>query len=341
MRIGYSMWGLLGNGITDTPDGSRSYRRPFIDGLIAAGHDIVFLQRNRDRLEAGDDLRGIYLWDAAFLPPLDALLLEWRWPLPGRNTTACGTPGHTCDLHRQTELVDHYTRTLGIPTLIWDLDRQLPEDDPLRKLPNVVVGEFALLGTPGARRLLCPVPDVLLDAADPKLLARTSRPIPLVYVGNQYDRDEHFAKYFSPAAKAITHQVAGKWTRTESWPHVDFVGRVRFCDVDGLHRKALATVLLLPERYWRVGHMTSRCWEALLAGCIPLAPIELRGGDAYLPRELHVIDGEHVIDRLAWLRGIAGTAQHADLLAACLDKLEPARCSTQVATAVQILEDLS
>jgi hypothetical protein len=74
--------------------------------------------------------------------------------------------------------------------------------------------------------------------------------------------------------------------------------------------------------------MTSRWWEALLVGCVPLVPVELRGADAYLPRELHVIDGEHVIDRIAWLRGIAGTPRHADLLAACLAKLEPARCST-------------
>jgi len=340
MRIGYSMWGFLGNGITDTPDGSRSYRRPFIDGLIAAGHDVVFLQRNRDLLEAGDDLGHLYRFDAG-LPPLDALLLEWRWPLPGRNATTCGSPGHTCDLHRQTELLDHYTVDRHMPTLVWDLDRQLPDNDPLRQLPHVAVGEFALLGTPGSRRLMCPVPDALLDAADPVRLARIPRPLPLVYVGNQYDRDEHFDTYFAPAAKVITHQVAGKWTRTERWPHVDFTGRVRFPEVDGIHRKALATVLLLPERYWRAGHMTSRWWEALLAGCVPLVPVEMRGADAYLPRELHVIDAEHVIDRIAWLRGIAGTSQHADLLAACLAKLEPVRCSTVVAEALQILEDLS
>jgi hypothetical protein len=80
--------------------------------------------------------------------------------------------------------------------VVWDLDRQLPDDGPLRHLPNVAVGEFALLGTPGAWRLMCPVPDALLDAADPLRLARIPRPLPLVYVGNQYDRDEHFGKYF-------------------------------------------------------------------------------------------------------------------------------------------------
>jgi hypothetical protein len=79
--------------------------------------------------------------------------------------------GQTCE--RQT------------PTLIWDLDRQLPADDPLRAVPNAAVGEFALLTTPGARRLSCPVPDELVDAADAKRLARRIRELPLVYVGNQ------------------------------------------------------------------------------------------------------------------------------------------------------------
>ena len=36
MRIGYSFWGFLGPGITDTPDGGRSHRATLIDGLTAA-----------------------------------------------------------------------------------------------------------------------------------------------------------------------------------------------------------------------------------------------------------------------------------------------------------------
>ena len=108
MKIGYSFWGFLGPGITDTPDGGRSHRRPLIDGLITAGHEVVFLQRNRDLHEAGYDLRRRYAWDDG-LPAIDALFLEWRWPVPGRSTTPCGSPGHACDLHRQDELVAHYT----------------------------------------------------------------------------------------------------------------------------------------------------------------------------------------------------------------------------------------
>lgn len=339
MRIGYSMWGFLGSGVVDTPDGSRAYRRPFVDGLISAGHEIMFLQPNRDLAEAGVDLCGHYRWHLGY-PDLDAVIFEWRWPLPGRNTTRCDAPGHTCDLHRQSDLFDRYTRA-GIPTLLWDLDRRLPEADLRRQLRNLAVGEFALATTPGSVSLFCPVPDALLDAADPDRLAAAPRAIPLVYVGNQYDRDDAFDRYFAPAAATVPHQVAGKWPRTQRWPWVRFTGRCAFADVARIHRSALATVLLLPDRYAAVGHMTSRWFEALLSGCLPLTPTDIQGVDAYAPWPLQVADGHDVLDRLAWLQGIAGGREHAELIAACLGHLEPFRCSIQVTNTVKILEGLS
>ena len=125
MKIGYSFWGFLGPGVTDTPDGGRSHRRTLIDGLTGAGHEIVFFQANRDLDEAGDDLRSPYAWDSG-LPDIDVLMLEWRWAIPGRNDTACGTPGHTCDLHRQDDLIRHYIqRHSRSPALIWDKDLQI------------------------------------------------------------------------------------------------------------------------------------------------------------------------------------------------------------------------
>lgn len=339
MRLGYSMWGFLGNGVLDTPDGARAYRRSFVDSLRAQGCDLVFLQENRDLLEANDDLTLEYIWASGW-PPLDGLLLEWRWPLPGRNTTACGSAGHTCDLHRQAGLIERYTLSVQIPTLVWDLDRQLPDNDPLRSAPNVAVGEFALTPFPGSRYLPCPVPDPLLDAADPELLAARSYSLPLVYVGNQYDRDDHFDRYFAPAAAVVPHRVAGKWPRTAEWAHVNFTGRARYQEVEQIHREALATVLLLPERYRRVGHMTSRWWEALLAGCLPLLPSDTFGADRYVPSELQVSDGRDVVGRLAWLQSIAGSSRHADLIAECLAKVEPFRCSVQVESALRIFEEL-
>jgi hypothetical protein len=329
MLIGYSYWGFLGTGITDTPDGGRSHRRALVDGLRERGHDLVFLQANRDRDEAGLDLTDTYQWDDG-LPTIDALFLEWRWPIPGRNTTDCGIPGHTCDLHRQQQLLDHYTAAAAVPTVLWDKDRQLSADDLLRRVPHVVVCEPALRPTPGAVPLLFTVADPVLDCADLLALVAETRDLPLVYVGNQYDRDDAFDRYFAPAAAKHPHLVAGKWTRTQRWPEVNFHGRVPFAAVDVLHRRAVCTMLLLPERYARVGHMTQRLFEAVLAGCLPLTPANIRDAATFTPPQLHVADGAAAAHKITELTSMVGTAQHAELLRDCMSKLNLFRLSRQL-----------
>ena len=340
MRLGYSYWGFLGPGVTDTPDGGRSHRRPLIDALDRRGLHTTLLQRNRDLAEAGDHVADRYRFDEG-LPALDALMLEWRWPIPGRNTTACGTAGHACDLHRQGELLAHYTDEVGTPTLIWDKDRQLPADDPLRARAGVAVFEAGLRLSPGAHRLLFPVEDARVDAADPKLLAKQDRPTTLGYVGNQYNRDEAFDTFFAPAARHVEHEVAGKWTRTERWPGLNFTGRAAFAHVHEIYARSLATVLLLPDSYAYAGQVTQRIFEAVLAGCIPLAPASLYRAAEFVPDLLVVSGREEVLDRLAWLRSIAGTEKHAALIGECLRRLDLFRLSTQVATVEAVLRDLA
>ncbi|MEV0615668.1 hypothetical protein AB0I81_20300 [Nonomuraea sp. NPDC050404] len=340
MIIGYSFWGFLGAGITDTPDGGRSHRRPLVDALIRQGHRLIFLQADRDRLEAGDRFTDQYTFDSGS-PEIDLLFLEWRWPIPGRNTTTCDAPGHTCDLHRQHELLDHYTLDQGTPTLIWDKDRRLPADSSWRQRAGVLVCEAALDPTPGARSLLFPVDEELLDSADPRALAAVPRPITLGYVGNQHDRDEEFNDYFAPAAAHVPHQVAGKWTATTRWPHVTFLGRIPFPQVHDLYMRSLATVLLLPQRYASAGQMTQRIFEAVLAGCLPLAPDNIRHVRRFVPPSLIVRDGGEVVDRLRHLRAIAGTHQHTWLIAECLRRLELFRLSHQVRQFQEALGELA
>lgn len=329
VKIGYSFWGFLGSGILDTPDGGRSHRRTLVDGLRSRGHQLIFLQPDRDHAEAGLDLSAHYNWDIG-LPEVDAIFLEWRWPIAGRNTTWCGAAGHTCDLHRQQELLDHYTYRRGTLTVLWDKDRKLPPDDPLRHNPNVVVCEAALHPTPGATTLLFPIADSALEDADPVALATRPRDLPLAYVGNQYDRNDTFDTFFAPAALQHQHVVAGKWPHTQPWPHVQFIGRVPFPEVVEIYGRALTTVLLLPDRYASAGQMTQRLAEAVLAGCLPLTPATLRSGAAFAPRDLHVADGAAAADRSAHLQGIAGTGEHVDLLRSCLALLDRFRVSRQL-----------
>jgi hypothetical protein len=328
MLIGYSFWGFLGSGILDTPDGGRSHRRVLVDGLRSRGHELVFLQANRDLAEAGHDLTGTYRWDDG-LPDIDALFLEWRWPIRGRNTTACGSPGHTCDLHRQQQLLDHYVPA-GIPTLLWDKDRQLKSDSLLRGLAGVTVCEPALYTSPGAVSLMFPVADAAIVAADPAELVHRRRELPLIYIGNQYDRDDAFDRFFAPAAETRAHMIAGKWSRTQPWPSLYFRGRIPFSEVDQLYRRSLATMLLLPARYAEVGHMTQRLPEAVLAGCLPVTPAGVRGADRFTPLELHVSDGTHADRLIRDLEREPGSRWHAELLADCLERLNLFRLSRQL-----------
>lgn len=339
MRIGYSMWGFLGHGVVDTPDGARSYRRAIVDGLVTNAHEVVFLQRDRDRLDAGDVLTG-FRW-VEDLPDLHILILEWRWRLPGRNDTPCGSPGHTCDLHRQEQLLDHYTRSRGTPTLIWDMDRQLAVDHPVRRLPNVTVADFALRPAPGVVTLPCPVPDRLLDTAEPVGLALLARPTALVYVGNQYDRDPAFDRFFAPAAAQVPHEVAGKWTAVQRWPHVRFTGRVAYPAVEATYRRSLSTMLLLPRRYSSVGAVGSRLFESVTAGCLPLVPTDLLLADVFVPPQLVIANADDALERITWLRGIQGSAEHAAVIEECLERLEPFRASRQAADLSRLLHAMS
>jgi hypothetical protein len=340
MRIGYSFWGFLGPGVLDTPDGGRSHRRPLIDALIDAGHDLTFLQANRDLEEASLDLSPPYRWDHE-LPDIDVLFLEWRWPIPGRNTTRCDAPGHTCDLHRQEDLVAHYTIRRRTPTLLWDKDLRLPPRDVVRTASNVAVCEPALHPSPGATSLLFPIADVALDSADPAALVTRPRPFPLVYIGNQYDRDDAFSTFFAPAAAKIHHRIVGKWTRTDAWPGLNFTGRCSFTAVGELYSSAVATVLLLPRRYANAGQMTQRIFEATLAGCLPLTPITTRGAARFTPAALHVTDARDVLATVQRLQRLAGSARHAELVDECLHRLDLFRMSIQIATIEQILARLT
>jgi hypothetical protein len=126
--------------------------------------------------------------------------------------------------------------------------------------------------------------------------------------------------------------VAGKWTRTQRWPEVNFHGRVSFAAVDNLYRRAVCTMLLLPDRYARVGHMTQRLFEAVLAGCLPLTPITIRDAATFTPARLHVADGATAAQKIAHLIRIVGTDEHIDLVSECLTKLNRFRLSRQVAT---------
>lgn len=118
------------------------------------------------------------------------------------------------------------------------------------------------------------------------------------------------------------------------------MGRIPFEAAADVYGRSLATVLMLPERYSAVGQMTQRIFEAVLAGCLPLAPADIRFADRFVPAELVVHSGSDVLERLSYLREIAGTEQHAALIAACVDRLRLFGLGKQVTTLESVLRGL-
>ncbi|MFT4295935.1 MAG: hypothetical protein QM582_11040 [Micropruina sp.] len=339
MNIGYSFWGFLGEGITDTPDGGRGHRYAWLRELARQGHTIVNLQQDRDATEAHDlSFQAFFEWDCASTPSIDLLFLEWRWPIPGRNVgIACGEPGHTCDLHRQDELLKSYTYRRGTPTLIWDKDLRLPLNSPIRRLPNVQVAETAWRPRVGSFRLQIPVSQDALTQA--RYRAKEERPedrdISLLYVGNQYERDDRFNEYFAiPALTTPHHYVVGKWTQTSNWPWVTFQGRRAFRESMQFYERALATVALLPPRYEKVGQTTQRVAEAVTRGCVALVPRSVASADRITPPELLVSRGAAVNERIAKIRAMP-VLDYQDLRLRAIDLLEPLQTAVQYQNLVE------
>ncbi|NUP49078.1 MAG: hypothetical protein HOW97_17500 [Catenulispora sp.] len=329
MKIGYHFWGFLGPGVADTSDDGRSHRAVLVDALARAGHEVVLLQMHRDLVQARDDLGGAYTFDVGF-PDIDGLVLEWRRPVPGRNTSPCGRPGHSCDLHRQQELLARYT-VPGVPTVVWDRDLWLPADDAVRALPNVTVAESALRPRAGASRLFFPVAEEVLDAADPEELVRRARPLPLLLVGDEDERGDGFDRYFAPAAARWPHRVVGRWDAAGHRSGLDFAGRLPFAHIAALYDRALSALLLATPWHDAAGHVSPRLPEAVLAGCLPMTPAARHDAETLTPAALHARDGAEVARILEDLVRIAGTPDHVLLLADCLKRLDLFRARDQVA----------
>jgi hypothetical protein len=332
MIIGYSYWGFLGHGVTDTPDGGRSHRLTFVNGIRARGHEMVFLQRDRDTVEAGESFAHLGRWSDG-LPSLDALILEWRWPIPGRSVgIPADAPAYCPDWDRQRELVAHYVVLGRTPTLVWDKDLKLPHDAALRSVPWVRMAEATRFPSPGAVGLLFPIDDQVF--ADRIAALATTPPAParyvLGYVGNRYERDEDFDQFFAGPAHELEHAVFGKWAPERRWRHVRFLGRLGFSRVPVVYRHTVATVLLAPRRYRESGQITQRIFEAQLNGCFTIAPRSIRGAADLLPEWLLASHTDDVVRICRDAERVRGGDGYPGAIVDCVRRLEPFLLSRQL-----------
>lgn len=308
MRIGYLFRGFLGDVKMDangnelsTPDGNATYSWSIEYECNKRGYKLIPLGPNLDAPAAERLGHGIFeafswgwrspsyvrmmergwakLSDKKF-PELDLVLVEWRWPIPGRNTPDDrGKPGYQSDLDRQMEVLRHYSE-LGVPIVIWDLDHKITEFDEecLTLLPGrVSIIETAVnpRSTKWFERTRVEPPAVVDHLLQHKMVDRMPTHH-LGYIGSRYERDETIDEWIRPITPANTHRAKfwGKWEPAEEckerWPGITFAGRIGVKGFYDAYSKVAAVPLLAKDSYYRTGFITPRPWEAILFGTIPV-----------------------------------------------------------------------
>lgn len=351
MRLGYSCWGFLGKGVLDTPDGGRSHRKVLIDEFTRRGASILMLQNNRDLLEAGEHISQPRLSFDSGLPSIEALFLEYRWRIPGRNVEVSPSdPSYTPDYDRQSELLAHYIGQSVHPIMIWDKDRQItPKEAAAFVRQGHVIFEPSFTTSAYARQLLFPIrPDYISSSVAwiGNHYRCSERRVPLIYIGNQYDRDESFNEYVNRASQHLNTpaEVYGNWLKYPhkacenqvQFRHVQFRNRAHFADIHRLYKSAFCTVLIAPERYYRSGQVTQRLFECLAGGCIPLIPRAYSLPPELIVPEFNVTSGVEVAERIGRLSRMDDRQLQA-LMIEQVERLAVFEVSAQIDRIYQVL----
>lgn len=297
-KIGYSCRGFLWNWIIDTPDGGRSHRPHFLKSLVGAWFHIIMLQKNRDLYEANENINLKWITFNNGFPEIDILFLEYRWPITGRNTNLGATSSsYTPDYDRQMELINFYSAK-NIPIFLWDKDQKLTESDPVKTLVHYILEPSI---NPNDRNIpfLFPFDTKTFSRQSIYNYEKASRSKNMIYIGNQYERDEEFKKYFSDIVFYEIEKSDVYWNRTKyperlqeniiKFPGVNFFDRVWFSEVSKIYQRYFSTVLIAPERYYKTGQFTQRLFESIGNGCIPLCP-------SYYSSSRNVVIPKFVVD---------------------------------------------
>lgn len=319
LRVGYSFWGFLGDIKMDsrgdrvsTPDGNATYSWSIVWEMMRRGHRVIPMMPDRD--QPACDEYGVHNF-AAFcqkqrtdvykhllesrynyleegFPELDVLLLEWRFPIPGRNCQMGqlgeSDPNFQPDLHRQTAMLRHYRNT-KTKIIVWDLDYKLTGEDEMEwDLPLIIETSMAPRALYSPRRSVEPptVVDALMEHKT------TDASTMMAYIGSRYERDDVIDEWIRPIAnrdmcRGRIH-FYGNWMKDikelrERWPGVSFHDRVTTSDFHSIYRPAGAVPLLAKREYMERGFVTPRIWEALQFGSIPVGLDGHTGISRYTP----------------------------------------------------------
>lgn len=315
MKLGLSYWGFCEKfddcNVAETPDGVRFNRPMLVDEFNRRGHSVHAMQKQR---ESSPYSGLIYCNDVSF-PELDVLFVEWRWP-----TWKNFGPEHTePDWDRQVAILDKYCGE--IPVVVWDADFKIrPEDE--KRWPEMIIADPAL-----KPRVLTRNRVVLPFYSDWRMLFGND-PIEYsynyTYVGNNYERDAYFAKYYALPATALRDRgvqtaVWGNWLNKSperddpssiltKYARIAFQGRVGFKDSMMAVRKAICVTHIQKECYFTQGLITPRFHETLACGTPALVPEECFIPDI-LGKQWCVKSARDVVKRVMLIQQLPSTSR--------------------------------
>ncbi len=324
-RLGYQFFGFLGdnkieNGVEiSSPDGNSTYSSYIIHELLKRNVEVTCLMPDRDlegfkkfgkdnfksfsqekRWKAYSESNKWNFFDTPDVemgenpdnfPKLDVLLVEWRFPIPGRNCNKfengdIGLPSdyqrikenYQSDLMIQNCLLEYY-KSKGTKIIFWDLDYKLTHEDEKKWTPDAIFETASNPKHQYIHRTQVKIPCILEDLSQFPIEDYNDDK-ELVYIGSRYERDDVIDEYIKPYAEKRPGKVHfyGNWRdypdklaeAEKRWPGVVFNKRVTTKDFHDIYKDAVAVPLLAKREYFEHGFEVARIFESVMFGSVPI-----------------------------------------------------------------------
>jgi len=312
MKVLYSFWGFITplekNSMVNTPDGERGNRVDFVNELLSRGHEVVQLQKMRD----DEQYPGVQ-YDASGFPDGDVLYVEWRWPT-WKNS---GENSQESDYTRQCELLDYYHEQ-GMTIIIHDGDLKMtPEEE--QRWPNAILSDACVSPQHQTRdRITIPWCNYMKRYFEPVEYSYN-----YTYVGNNYEREDPFAKYYTGPSAALRAEgvqtmIYGNWLNKSperidpavllaQTPNVAFGPRLAYKDIFKVLNESITVTHITKPAYTPFGNITGRFFEAIKSNVPALVPIEFTHAVpvGLSDGTLLVKSTQDVVDKVKWISSLS------------------------------------
>ena len=212
-------------------------------------------------------------WYESGLDKADFILHEWRFKIPGRNTREafCGDYINFQPDLRIQEMLISFCKKNNVKLVIFDLDYKMTSDD--YNALKIMEIDFKIIELGHAYEngafdngYHIEIPFNWYVMMSEYNDSTSHKEDDIIYVGNQYERDGSFKKYFGNTRAAIY----GKWFKDlDDYKKCAFFGRIHPAQIPAAYSKALATVLIAKPEYYKNSFMTARLLEAVFYGAVP------------------------------------------------------------------------